>query len=86
MSFGKVAATPFSFNPKSEMERRGWVVVPVGHFRPAGALDFPVRGSAEPGDWKVARTGRLESLPDADAAADASECRFSPSNQSSEPD
>jgi len=32
-------------------------------FQPAGAPDFPVRCFAEPGDWKVARTGRLESLP-----------------------
>jgi hypothetical protein len=23
----------------------------------------PLRSSSEPGDWKVARTGRLESLP-----------------------
>ena len=32
-------------------------------FLSAGEADFPVRGIEGCGDWKVARTGRLESLP-----------------------
>jgi hypothetical protein len=57
-------------NSHSADERSDRVAMPVGQaFQPAGAPDFPVRCSAPirycagPGDWKVARTGRLESLP-----------------------
>jgi hypothetical protein len=32
-------------------------------FLSAGAADFPVLSSEGGGDWKVATTGRLESLP-----------------------
>jgi hypothetical protein len=32
-------------------------------FLSAGEADFPVRWIEECGDWKVARTGRLESAP-----------------------
>jgi hypothetical protein len=37
----------------------------------AGEADFPVRRIEGGGDWKVAATGRLESLPYATVSASA---------------
>ena len=40
-------------------------------FLSAGEADFPVRWIEGCGDWKVARTGRLEILPDASVSMPA---------------
>ena len=41
-----------------------WAALAVGQtFLSAGEADFPVRWIEGGGDWKVARTGRLENLP-----------------------
>ena len=58
-------ASDTPFNPNSGAEKKGCRQNLVGQaFQPAGSPDFPVRCFFGTGDWKVARTRRLESLRD----------------------